>query len=215
MTKARWAVVVLTCTVAAGFATAGCGGSVSPNRGQGGPSTASAPAGPTESLGPTESPTASSSQGSGSQLAQSPTGQPTSGAGGPTGAQYLSELHPTDGCTRGSEASEVNGETFYRNVELSSGCPMVEFNIGRKYSKLLGTIGMNDNSPSGSGFKVDIVADGHTLLSQTLGIGQSAPLNLDIQHVLRLRLSIAPTNINIGSAGLFEFGDIRAVSSGE
>jgi len=92
---------------------------------------------------------------------------------------------------------------------------MVEFNIGRKYSKLLGTIGMNDNSPSGSGFKLDIVADGHTLLSQTLGIGQSAPLNLDIQHVLRLRLSIAPTNINIGSAGLFEFGDIRAVSSGE
>ncbi|MFI5979806.1 NPCBM/NEW2 domain-containing protein [Streptomyces sp. NPDC051555] len=120
-----------------------------------------------------------------------PTAPPT-----PPATRYLADLDPLDSSGLGTGSADVNGNPYARSVFLavdkgSRAQGSAEYDLGRDWRTLTATIGLRDDSPTGCALRFETVADGRTLDSRTLGIGQSQEITLDVAHVLRVRLQAA------------------------
>jgi hypothetical protein len=140
-----------------------------------------------------------------------PYGDAVSGGGSgpppPPSNVYLGEinaLYPNtwNGHTQDSSHS-VNGTIYTQSIDTGNwtdpstsgfynGYPMyIDYNLGRNYSTLNTTIGLDDNvSSSRALIQFQIFGDGVSLFSQNLQLGQAVPIHLNVKGVLRLRLQV-------------------------
>lgn len=121
---------------------------------------------------------------------------------------FLADVDPVEG-SEGVGTAQVNGILYTRSVRIytSADSPTryVEYDLARKYIKLRGIVGPRDDVRSDSQFKIEIYADGTKILDQTLKLGQTAPIELDVTNVLRLRLQVT----RLDGGGYIGFGDIQ------
>ncbi len=65
-----------------------------------------------------------------------------------------------------------------------------EYDLGRHYRRFQAAVGLSDDAISSSVYQIEIYGDGRRMASQTVRLGNSVPIDLDITGILRLRLSI-------------------------
>lgn len=64
-----------------------------------------------------------------------------------------------------------------------------EFNIGRDWKTWTGTVGIDDDAEEADGsITFEVMGDGERLAQQTVGLGEAADLEADVEDVLRLEL---------------------------
>ncbi|HEY3673657.1 MAG TPA: PASTA domain-containing protein [Acidimicrobiia bacterium] len=102
---------------------------------------------------------------------------------------YLSDLSPVEGGADSGVAT-MGGTTYAHAVTFyaSSASTKAGYDLGRHYRRLRGTVGLRDDDQASSSVKVEVFADGRSIFSQTVGLGQSVELDLDVTNVLRLEL---------------------------
>jgi hypothetical protein len=113
-----------------------------------------------------------------------------------TQVQFLNDMQPlssTYGVDTG--AAEVNGQNFDQSVSLRADKNYIpyndsEYDLGRHWATLDATIGIRDDSPSGSKLKFEAFADGKQISSTVLPIGQVQELKLDVTNVLRMQIKV-------------------------
>lgn len=134
---------------------------------------------------------------------------------------YLSDLEPVEGSGYASAAS-VSGQAYPHSVittpsDYSDALPVdVGYDLGRHYRRVKATVGLTDDAPSNAQVRVEILGDGRSLFSQTVGLGTAAPIDIDVTGVLRLTLSVALLNaddIECCSDTPVAWGDIRALGT--
>ncbi|MCA2207714.1 DUF1707 domain-containing protein [Nocardia rosealba] len=154
---------------------------------------------------------------------RSGTSTSTSAAGSTSGAlsdvstdavQYVMDFKPLSG---GESAdlefgpSRVSGTSYSRSVLLSpyrKEMAFVEYDLGRKFTRLDGVLGVQDDStPSDIAVQFQIYADGTLLTDVLVKLGASVPIHLEFDKPLRLRLQVTDTT---GGACVGVFGDLRA-----
>ena len=130
---------------------------------------------------------------------------------------YLSDLKQLDSFN-GFEAKaiEMSGKTYAHAVVTTvySGSSnqitrTTEWNLGRYFSTLNGTIGITDTSKEADAtFTVDFYIDQVLVRSETLQFGEFKDISLDVQNGLRLKIVVTRTDKNSDSASV-GFGDFQ------
>nr|BFE88181.1 hypothetical protein GCM10020093_107820 [Planobispora longispora] len=91
-------------------------------------------------------------------------------------------------------SAEMNGREYPNSVEAL--CPpygdRLEYNLGRKYKKLSGIIGVGDNEDSNALAAITVYGDDRVLKNVSASVGKSTSINIDIRNVLRLSISCDP-----------------------
>lgn len=142
--------------------------------------------GPLDSSSPTTSPLTPSSPTT-SPIAS----QPRALAGlTPIENAYLSD----------TREAPVNGETLANSMIFSlysSSVGYASYNLSRDYVELQVTLGVADYSPTNGQCQFEIVADGKSLVSQSVPLGVTHPVTVNITNVLRLNLrATGPSDTN-------------------
>ena len=98
----------------------------------------------------------------------------------------------------------INGTAYDRVLGMGwcSGCldgsttsGYIEYNLTREFKRMTATVGQLDKSNQATGtFRFEVIADGVQRSSVTLPFGKSAPVDLDVTGVLRLRLTVTRTS---------------------
>ncbi|MEU3338359.1 NPCBM/NEW2 domain-containing protein [Streptomyces sp. NPDC006668] len=157
--------------------TSACGATASPS---GEPSTVTA----TETVTTTETATATTTP----DTTNSPSRSNTTNA-------YLNEMVPLTS-TQGVDTStaEVNGHGYPRSVTLtaSAGGPVneVEYNIGRRWNRFKATIGLRDDSPTGSNLTFEVSIDEKRIYKKLSPVGEDRVIDLNVKGALRLKLTV-------------------------
>jgi hypothetical protein len=126
-------------------------------------------------------------------------------------SHYLSELDPLT-ATGGidTSAAEINGTGFARSVTLNCNAAgpvnSVEYNLGRHWTTFTATAGLRDDSPTGGSLTFEAAVDGTRRYRETIRLGASREVRLDIRNALRLKLTVSytgqdATNVYYGSWG--------------
>ncbi|MFB7615701.1 NPCBM/NEW2 domain-containing protein [Kitasatospora sp. NPDC056181] len=212
----RRAIRLLAATATAGLtavAVAACG------------SGGSSPAASTTAAPATRTVTVTATAPSASDLSASPTpGSPTSGppgSGSPTttftaGTQYLSDNDPfssTYGVENG--AALVNGTNYAHSVSLRTDLTSIpsnaaEYNLERSWQTFSATIGARDDSPTGTVLTFEVLVDGRSVAQQTLSLGQSQQLTVDVRNALRLKIVVTyATTADLSPYSYGVWGDAR------
>jgi hypothetical protein len=126
---------------------------------------------------------------------------------------FLADIDPVDRFTNSLSfgQAQVNGEIYTRSVLLepySDEPSFVEYDLGRGFERIVGTVGPRDDVDADSLYKVEIFADGVSVFDQDLVLGHVAPIDLDMSNVLRLRLQVTDLNYSGGSRYVV-FADTR------
>lgn len=140
-------------------------------------------------------------------------------ASAPTGpasqTQYLSDLDPLKS-TQGVDTStvEINGEGFARAVTLivSAAGPVnsVEYNLGRHWDRFSATAGLRDDSPTGGKLTFEVSVDGKQEFSETIPLGKSKKIDLDVSDALRMKLTVTYSGQDSAGNGYFgSWGNAR------
>jgi hypothetical protein len=90
-------------------------------------------------------------------------------------------------------SAQVNGTVYTRSVLLETYSDLAgfaEYDLARKYLRLRGLVGPIDTVNADAVYKIEIFLDGSKAFEQTLGLGQTAPIDIDLTSVLRLRLQV-------------------------
>lgn len=131
-----------------------------------------------------------------------------------TGIVYLSDMDPVDseGDVQAGNVT-VNGEIHTRSKILRpyDSPAFMEFDAGRHYKTLKGTLGLPDDAPSDASMRVEIFGDNQPLFNQDIGLGQAIPIDLPVTNVLRLRLQVTKLSGSSSSsaAARVAFADMR------
>ncbi|WP_437053424.1 NPCBM/NEW2 domain-containing protein [Streptomyces sp. enrichment culture] len=132
---------------------------------------------------------------------------------GPTSqTQYLSTLDPLTS-TQGVDTStaEINGEGFARSVTLivNAAGPIAsaEYNLGRHWGTFSATAGLRDDSPTGGKLTFEVSVDGKDEYRETIPLGQSQKIELDVSDALRLKLTVTYSGQDAGSSYYGSWGD--------
>ncbi|MFI6044156.1 DUF1707 domain-containing protein [Nocardia sp. NPDC051321] len=106
----------------------------------------------------------------------------------------------------------VSGTPYTRSVMLQPyrrDLAFVEYDLGRKFTRLDGVLGVRDDStPSDIAMQFQIYADGVLITDTTVKLGATAPIHLEFDKPLRLRLQA--TDLSGGGDSMGVFGDLRA-----
>ncbi|MET9798526.1 protein kinase domain-containing protein [Nocardiopsis alba] len=129
---------------------------------------------------------------------EEPSGEPDEGASDtPTGDRIqLTQMEVVDR-SRGWGAepgrAEMNGEVYSRAL-LSDSCNSctgwVEYNLSRGWDTLTATIGIDDRSSAGGTSTLTVYVDGEAAMKETLRLGETMEIEVDVTDVLRLRLDV-------------------------
>jgi hypothetical protein len=104
---------------------------------------------------------------------------------------YLDALTPISGNPERGTWS-INGKIYPHSIGTGI-CfgereHTVEYNLGKTYRTFKATIGLRDDTETGTRVRFQVLRDGVPYLSRDLGLGQSTPIVVPVQGVLRLRL---------------------------
>lgn len=125
---------------------------------------------------------------------------------------YLDSMEPVESLYGDFESNDVNGTTLTHalTMNVEDGYPAsVEYNLGRNFRRLQGTIGLSDTAEDASAtVNFEVYADGRKIYDKTVGLGESVEIDLDVTDCLRLRLS------NQYVAGSEDWSDAPAVWGG-
>ena len=95
-------------------------------------------------------------------------------------------------------------------VDPSNGpVAFVEYDVARKYTRLVGQVGLRDDVSSAASYKIEIFVDGSQVYDQTIGLGQVTPIDLDLTNVLRLRIQVTDLSPVDRGREYVVFADIR------
>ena len=140
-------------------------------------------------------------------VAGSATSSSTSGS---TKTVYLSDIKATEQVNTDvfdlNGKSQVHGFTkiFYYADQWST-----EWNLGRHFNTMSGTIGITDNSKdSGATFTVEFYLDQELVQTETLAFGEFKDISLNVQNKLRLKIVITRTDKGSRTASV-GFGDFQ------
>lgn len=130
----------------------------------------------------------------------------------PVGIQYLADFTAVDVYAYDLESGRGNlsGTAFTRAVMIDPSYDNIsyaEYDLGRKYVTLTGSLGLLDDSRSDKAMKVQIYGDGRMLLERDVRLGDSVPFELDVTDVLRLRLQVTDLGTDRFDGGSVIFGD--------
>jgi hypothetical protein len=115
------------------------------------------------------------------------------------------------------QPARVNGVQYSRTVSLDPSqdqASFVEYDLGRKAKRLVGTVGVRDDSQSDVSMRLEIYVDGRKIFDQTMGLGQAVPVDLDVANTLRLRLQVTELTVNRKVENFMVFGDMRYTTTG-
>lgn len=110
---------------------------------------------------------------------------------------YLADLEPVEE-NAGEYAvgtGSTNGEPYTHSVTVGayggfgSKTATVAYDLSRDYRRLVGQVGLEDRSVSGTRYKVEIYGDGRNLFTEQVALGEAKPVDLDVTEVLRLTVS--------------------------
>lgn len=109
----------------------------------------------------------------------------------------------------------VNGGALDDSLELSptsKSVAYVEYSLSRGAVALEGIVGTDDREGTGPGV-ITVIGDGRVLTSVQVGLGQSAPIRLDLRDVLRIRIEASTTSTD--AAPSIIVGDAKLLGSTE
>ncbi|MFI6412944.1 NPCBM/NEW2 domain-containing protein [Streptomyces sp. NPDC050585] len=133
-------------------------------------------------------------------------------------SRYLSELEPLTS-TQGVDTSavEINGKGFARSVTLTANAAgpvnSAEYNLGRHWHTFTATVGLRDDSPTGGTLTFEVVIDGTREYRETIRLGESRAVRLDVSDALRLKLTVTYTGHDAGNVYYGSWGDAGLKSS--
>nr|WP_232794282.1 MULTISPECIES: NPCBM/NEW2 domain-containing protein [Pseudofrankia] len=84
-----------------------------------------------------------------------------------------------------------------------------KYDLGRDAHRLQATVGLSDDATSGTTYLIEIFGDGRRLASNTVKLGNSVPLDIDVTGVLRLRLMTTKVQADYWDQSVSVFGDAR------
>ena len=134
----------------------------------------------------------------------------------PPSAQYLDQMQPVEGQAT-TDPATANGHFYVHALTLSDYfgySPAVEYNLGRNWKRLKGTMSVRDNADANTNAQFTIFLDGREAMTGNLRLGSETPVDLDVGGVLRLRFEIKdlspPACAICGlGGGPFIWGDAR------
>ncbi|MFJ9106267.1 NPCBM/NEW2 domain-containing protein [Streptomyces sp. NPDC102405] len=138
-------------------------------------------------------------------------------SGSASQTQYLSDLDPLKS-TQGVDTSivEINGEGFARSVTLivNAAGPVnsAEYNLGRHWDRFSATAGLRDDSPTGGKLTFEVSVDGKQEYSETIPLGKSQEIDLDVSDALRLKLTVTYSGQDDGSSYYGSWGNAHLQS---
>lgn len=133
---------------------------------------------------------------------------------------YLADLDAVNGDTTASYdrgVATISGQSYAHSVTATPSRydlrpQAVAYDLGRRYLRFQGTVGLTDRSPSDAQIKVEVLGDGRPLFAQTITLGQAVPIDVDVTNVLRLQ--IVATNLKSPSGNPYiAWGDARLLGS--
>ena len=129
--------------------------------------------------------------------------------GGHDRERYLSALYiglNTDSSTGMARAGTftTNGVEYPHSIATTAGCynddggdMWADYDLGRSYSRLQMVVGLSDKANPNERVTWEIQADGQVIASSEAVLGQSQPVDLSVENILRIRLHMneagAPT----------------------
>ena len=124
---------------------------------------------------------------------------------------YFSDMEPVtyDDIGYANGTAKSNGQTYPHGVLLepySEGVGSVEYDLSRQYRRVIGQIGLEDQTSSDAQYKVEIYGDGRLLTEAVIDFGTTTDLEVDVTDVLRLKVTVASLT---GTGGVV-LGDLRA-----
>lgn len=114
---------------------------------------------------------------------------------------YLSDLKTVTGREGETDAATVNGQSMAHSnsYHIYSGSKKDEWNLGRHFTELVGTLGLGDNSKNADAtFTVDFYADQVLVHTETIAFGEFKDVSIDMTNVLRLKIVVTRTDGNSG-----------------
>ncbi|WP_454932440.1 protein kinase domain-containing protein [Actinomyces oricola] len=113
---------------------------------------------------------------------------------------YLSDLKTASWRESNTGAATVNGQSMAHSTSYSftyTQSAKDEWNLGRHFTELVGTLGMSDNSNDADAtFTVDFYADQVLVHTETIAFGEFKDVSLDMTNVLRLKIVVTRTDRN-------------------
>lgn len=94
----------------------------------------------------------------------------------------------------------VNGQPFDRALvdgHTGQESSFIEFDLSRDYVRFTAVLGLGDDSNPDQSTRFEVFGDGQRLFDRTIGFGESVPIELDVDGILRIRLSA----VNLASNG--------------
>lgn len=94
------------------------------------------------------------------------------------------------------ERAELNGEVYNRVLLAADGdchtCSMkwADYNLSRSWDTFTATLGLDDVSTSGHSVTFTVYADGEAISTETLTLGETIDIEVDVGDVLRMRLEV-------------------------
>ncbi|MFF0087679.1 NPCBM/NEW2 domain-containing protein [Streptomyces canus] len=131
--------------------------------------------------------------------------------------QYLSDLDPLTS-TQGVDTSavEINGEGYARSVTLivNAAGPVgsAEYNLARHWDRFSAAVGLRDDSPTGGRITFEVSVDGRLQYSETIPLGRSQKIDLDVSDALRLKLTVTYSGQDTGSSYYGSWGNAHLQS---
>jgi len=132
---------------------------------------------------------------------------------------YLSTVSTVEGEASTGPAS-ISGTTYTRSVSLglggSSGSQRsAGYDLSRAYRRFRATVGLTDSADAHVQVKIEVLGDGRSLFSQTVGLGQAVPVDVDVTGVLRLTLSatVVTSSSSCCAGSVAAFGDAAILAT--
>jgi hypothetical protein len=92
---------------------------------------------------------------------------------------------------------DLNGRSFthgiYADGDDKGSVYSIDFNLSRNYKVFTARVGLTDQSRAGRPVRFLITADGNPIYDNTMQLGQSDDIRLDVTNVLRLRIEVTGT----------------------
>ena len=140
-------------------------------------------------------------------VAGSATSSSTSGS---TKTVYLADIKATEQVN--TDVFDLNGKSQvhgFTKIFYSASQWSTEWNLGRHFNTMSGTIGITDNSKdSGATFTVEFYLDQELVQTETLAFGEFKDISLNVQNKLRLKVVITRTDKGSRTASV-GFGDFQ------
>lgn len=125
-------------------------------------------------------------------------------AAAPPGSVYVGELDAVSGGGSGGELA-IGGVRYVHGLKVSSSA---DYLANRGVQRITGTVGVPDDGQADASATVVITGDGRELFRAQVGYGQSKPVNISVDGVLRIAIQVeGPAGRSVTAA----FGDLLFV----